>query len=456
MGQVSAEDGIEGTFDLLYEINDTVSSGKWVGDCFIYMNNGGRLNYSVGGQIQTLVHLETSAGGTTKHSILGYLAKEDRVYVIDKSLNISSYRVLLSVLEYQTAVMRGDFDSANELLPAIPESEYTTVARFLESQGFKEEALAVTTDPDHKFDLALELGHIDVAHVLMDETAEEEKDTTDTMAKWKRLSDAALRDSNFELCEAASLASNDYAGLLLMYSAIGNYAGMESLAQSAEAGEKTNVAFSAYLLTGNVEACADILVSSNRLPEAAFFARTYVPSRVDEIVSLWKADLAKISESAAEALVKPSDQKEVFPDFDIALQVEKMFLTQRDATKASGIPSSEYLTAKEDLELNLIDLIKSQSQSSQADVVEKGEVKDENSQCETKQEESQVDSEDPTIEPQIADEEPEVVSEVSPEQIIKEQEVPAPVAPEVLEETPTAVSKEEKADDMDDFGDDWE
>jgi coatomer subunit beta' len=361
MGQVSDEDGIDGTFDLLYEINDTVSSGKWVGDCFIYMNNAGRLNYSVGGQIQTLVHLETAAGGTSKHSILGYLAKEDRVYVVDKSLNISSYRVLLSVLEYQTAVMRGDFDAANELLSAIPESEFTTVARFLESQGFKEEAMAVTTDPDHKFDLALELGHTEVAHSLMEETAEEDKETTDTMAKWKRLSDAALKDSNFELCEAASLASNDYAGLLLMYSAIGNYTGMASLAKSAEAGGKTNVAFTAYLLTGNVEACINILVSTSRFPEAAFFARTYLPSQVDDVVALWKADLAKVSESAAETLVSPSVDKTAFPDFDVALQIEQMFLDQRANVQDTGVPSTEYPTAKEELEMNLIELIKSRA-----------------------------------------------------------------------------------------------
>ncbi len=361
MGQVSPEDGIDGTFDLLYEINDSVSSGKWVGDCFIYLNNGGRLNYSVGGQIQTLVHLETSAGGTTKHTILGYLAKEDRVYVVDKSLNISSYRILLSVLEYQTALMRGDFEGANELLPAIPESEYTTVARFLESQGFKEEAMAVTTDPDHKFDLALELGHTDVAHSLMVEVAEEEKDTTDTMAKWKRLSDSALRDSNFELCEAASLASNDYAGLLLMYSAIGNYDGMESLAKSAEEGGKTNVAFTAYLLTGNVEACVNILVNTSRFPEAAFFARTYLPSRVDEIVALWKDDLSKVSESAANALVSPSADKSAFPDYDVALTIEKMFISQRAETQKNGVPSMNYPTAKDDLELNLIELIKARA-----------------------------------------------------------------------------------------------
>lgn len=265
---------------------------------------------------------------------------------------------MLAVLQYQTAVMRGDFDAANELLPSIPESEYTTVARFLESQGFKEEAMAVTTDSDHKFDLALELGHIDVAHNLLDEIPEEERDSTDTLAKWKKLSDLALKDTNLALCESASKASNDFSGLLLLYSATGNAAGMEELAKAAEEGGKTNVAFVAYLLTGNVEACADLLISTKRLPEAAFFARTYLPGRVDEIVQLWKEDLSKISESAANALAMPSENPDLFPDQAFAMQVEQMFMAQRDAVKASGVPASDYPTAKDDLDLNLIELIK--------------------------------------------------------------------------------------------------
>jgi coatomer subunit beta' len=358
MGQISVEDGIAGTFELLYEIGDTITSGKWVGDCFIYVNSGGRLNYSVGGQIETLVHLETSTGGQAQHTILGYLAKEDRVYLIDKVLNIISYKVMLAVLQYQTAVMRGDFDAANELLPGIPESEYTKVARFLESQGFKEEAFAVTTDPDHKFDLALELGQIDMAHALLLETPEEDKDSTDTLGKWKRLSDAALKETNLELCEAASLASHDYSDLLLLYSATGNLAGMERLADLASKDGKTNVGFVSHFLTGNVEACADLLVSTKRLPEAAMFVRTYLPSRMDEVVALWKEDLASVSETAAKALATPSENPDLFPDLDIGIQVEQMFLAQRDATKATGMPASEYLTAKDDLELNLIALIK--------------------------------------------------------------------------------------------------
>ncbi len=360
MGQVSPEDGVDGSFDLLYEISDTITSGEWVGDCFLYCNNSGRLNYSVGGKIQTLVHLDTNSSGASMHSILGYLAKEDRVYLVDKSLNIVSYKIMLAVLQYQTAVMRGDFDAANELLAAIPEAEYTTIARFLESQGFKEEALEVTTDDDHKFDLSLELGKIDIAHSLMQEIPSDEMNSIDTMAKWKKLSDAALKISDFDLTEACSLASDDFPGLLLLYSAVGNFEGMEALANAAQKKGKTNVAFIAYLLTGNVEACADLLINTNRLPEAAFFARTYLPSRVEEIVSLWKADLSKVSETAANALAEPKSSPELFPDLDVALQVEQMFLAQREATKAAGIAASDYPTAKDDLELDLIALVKSQ------------------------------------------------------------------------------------------------
>lgn len=361
MGRVSPEDGIDGSFDLLYEINDSISSGKWVGDCFIYVNNVGRLNYSVGGQIETLVHMETNSAGATQHTILGYLAKEDRVFMIDKSLNVVSYRVTLAVLQYQTAVMRGDFDAANELLPSVPHDEYTKVARFLESQGFKEEALAVTQDNDHKFDLALELGHVDMAHQILLDTPDEDKESTEAQAKWKKLSDAALKDTNLALCESASISSNDFSGLLLLYSATGNASGMANLAKLATEGGKTNVAFVANLLTGNVEACADLLMATKRYPEAAFFVRTYLPSRIDEVVSEWKEDLALISESAAKALACPKDNKDLFPDIDIALQVEQMFLNQREASKGKGLPATDYITAKDDLKLNLIELIKGQT-----------------------------------------------------------------------------------------------
>jgi coatomer subunit beta' len=57
-----------------------------------------------------------------------------RLYLGDKELNVVSYSLLLSVLEYQTAVMRGDFETADRVLPTIPRNQRTRVAHFLEKQ----------------------------------------------------------------------------------------------------------------------------------------------------------------------------------------------------------------------------------------------------------------------------------------------------------------------------------
>ena len=64
------------------------------------------------------------------------------------------------------------------------------------------------------------------------------------------------------------------------------------LADTAMAAGRNNVAFLCALVLGNVDLCLDQLVATNRLPEAAMFARTYVPSRMSEVVKLWKEDLA--------------------------------------------------------------------------------------------------------------------------------------------------------------------
>ena len=75
-------------------------------------------------------------------------------------MNVISYELLESVILYQTAVVRRDFGAANELLPTVPKEQYNAIARFLEGQGLKEEALAVSTDADQKFELALQLGKL--------------------------------------------------------------------------------------------------------------------------------------------------------------------------------------------------------------------------------------------------------------------------------------------------------
>ena len=49
-----------------------VSTGRWLGDCFVYTNANDRLNYCVGGEVQTLHHLDK------RMYLLGHMAKENR------------------------------------------------------------------------------------------------------------------------------------------------------------------------------------------------------------------------------------------------------------------------------------------------------------------------------------------------------------------------------------------
>jgi coatomer subunit beta' len=63
--------------------------------------------------------------------------------------------------------MRGDLEQANEVLPSIPKEHHNSVAHFLESRGMTEDALEVATDPDYRFELAIQLGRLAVAKVSL-------------------------------------------------------------------------------------------------------------------------------------------------------------------------------------------------------------------------------------------------------------------------------------------------
>jgi coatomer subunit beta' len=272
-GNINPDEGVNGSFELETTIQDRVRTGQWVGDCFLYTNGAGKLEYYVGGEVMTLCHLNHHM------YLLGFVPKEDRVFLIDKTYNIVSYKLLLCVLNYQTAVVRKDFEVANSILPSIPKSELAAVAKFLESQGFKEEALAVSTDPDHRFELSLDLKKLDVAHnVLL--TGCVDDDSTESMSRWRRLGDLALSQGEVALAQLCASKSGDLSGLLLLYSSSGDKQGMFALAKQAVDAGRTNVAFLAYFVTGHVEECVQLLISTNRIPEAAFFARTYMPSKI--------------------------------------------------------------------------------------------------------------------------------------------------------------------------------
>ncbi|KAH3783877.1 hypothetical protein DPMN_161827, partial [Dreissena polymorpha] len=311
--ELVTEDGIEEAFDVVGEIEEVVKTGVWVGDCFIYTNSVNRLNYYVGGEIVTIAHLDRVM------YILGYIPKDNRLYLGDKELNVISFSLLLSVLEYQTAVMRQDFETADKVLPTVPREHRTRVAHFLEKQGFKSQALAVTCDPEHKFELSVQLGDLKIAYQIAKELEGEHK--------WKQLAEMAIQKCEFGLALECLQQAQDFGGLLLLASSAGNAEMLAKLGDSAEKAGHNNVAFLSHFVLGRLENALEVLVNTGRLPEAAFFARTYLPSQVSRVVKLWRESLGNMK--AASSLADPREYENLFPGFNDTVKCEQFLKPQR-------------------------------------------------------------------------------------------------------------------------------
>ena len=366
----------------MHEISEQIRTCTWVGDCLLYTSTAGRLNYTVGGEIITLHHLDRPL------YIIGYLPKDNRLYLVDRDYSIVSYKLLLSVLEYQTAVVRRDFEAAAAILPTIPAEEHNRIARFLEAQGFKEEALAVATDAEHRFELAVQvtgrhchhlppppttshrrhhlhltsstslaaqLGKLEVAYEITTEHPAE--------AKWKQLGDLALVSSNLTLAEECLVRAADLAGLLLLYSSSGHADGIERLGELAKKKGKLNVAFICQFLRGNVDACMELLVSAGRAPEAAFFARTYAPSKISEMVALWKESLAAQNPKAAESIADPLDYPNLFDGLELSLKAQE-WLSSHPLHEA---PASVYPDHAADNDSDLLEHMRALAEGGGAD-----------------------------------------------------------------------------------------
>ncbi|KAI7849632.1 coatomer WD associated region-domain-containing protein [Circinella umbellata] len=292
-------EGVEEAFEFENDIAESARTGTWAGDCFIYTNSANRLNYLVGNETYTISHFDKPM------YLLGYSPRDNLVYLADRDVNVYSYALSLTVIKYQTAVLRGDLETAASLLPDIPSDQRGRIARFLEAQDLKELALEVSTDSEQKFDLAINLGKLDIATEIAREL--------DNESRWRNLSDVALSNWKFDLAEECLQKSKDLSGLLLFYTASGNRTGVREVADQALAQGKNNIAFSALFELGAIEELIELLIKTERLPEAAMLARTYAPDKMSSIVKLWKEDLEKKNrKKTAESLADPAEYANLF------------------------------------------------------------------------------------------------------------------------------------------------
>uniref|UniRef100_A0A336LNK6 Coatomer subunit beta' n=1 Tax=Culicoides sonorensis TaxID=179676 RepID=A0A336LNK6_CULSO len=338
--QPLGDDGLEEAFDVLGEVNEVVKTGLWVGDCFIYTNAVNRINYYVGGEIVTISHLDRTM------YLLGYVPKDNRLYLGDKELNVTSFSLQLSVLEYQTAVMRRDFETADRVLPTIPKEHRTRVAHFLEKQGFKEQALQVSTDPEHCFELALSIGNLTIAHALAKES--------NNPQKWSQLAEVATSQNKFDLVQECLTKANDFGSLLMLATCSGDQKLLKSVGDEGLQQGKFNISFVSAFLLGNLEECLQILIQTNRIPEAAFFARTYLPNKISYVLELWRAEVDKVNKKVGQSLADPQKYDNLFPGFHDSIKTQQYLLKEKNllpAHQASQIPLNITRNAVEEMKL---------------------------------------------------------------------------------------------------------
>ena len=169
-------------------------------------------------------------------------------------------------------------------------------------------ALAISTDNDHRFELAIQLDDLEQALTIARSSP-----VAGSEAKWRSLGDRALAAWHIALAEECFRRANDLSALLLVYTSTGDRQGLATLAKLAEARGANNIAFAARLSLGEAEPCVDLLLATDRAPEAAMFARTYAPRLVGKSVAQWKSSLetAKRPKLAA-ALADPDAQPDEF------------------------------------------------------------------------------------------------------------------------------------------------
>lgn len=316
------EDGLDFAFDVVEEIVESAKEVLWVGDCLVFLNQACRLNYYIGGEINNIGVLSRN------QYLLGYLPKENRILCIDKEKNITSYILRVNVVEYMAAVVREDFATAHELLPSIETSERLRLAQFLQARNLLEMALEVTTDDDHRFELAVQLGRLPLAREIAERSP--------SMGRWKQVADLALAKGMLELAEEALCSCGDSSGLLLLYSCMGDTGAISKLGDTCISSGKANVAFTCFHLSGRYADNVELLCRIGKVGEAAFYARTYCHSKVDEVVMKWKIAVAA-QPRVREAIASPVAYPNLFPNMrDVSESVSLPPVAEQTPQRSMG------------------------------------------------------------------------------------------------------------------------
>ncbi|CAK0815384.1 unnamed protein product, partial [Prorocentrum cordatum] len=129
--------------------------------------------------------------------------------------------------------MRKDFAAAEGFFAKLPESSHNRVARFLENQGYQAEALQVSKDDEHRFELATQLGKLQMAADIIVSISSQANPAMPPRGKWKTLGDVALEQGDFSLARRCFKEASDLGALFLVHTACGDAVELQATAKMA-------------------------------------------------------------------------------------------------------------------------------------------------------------------------------------------------------------------------------
>jgi coatomer subunit beta' len=276
-GEKGDVDGCEEAFGDSFDIDGKILNGFFIDDVFVFENSKNKISYTINDKVFNITTL------SNRFFLLGYLESTNKLYLMNKNFQLISYSFPYNFIKYQMAILEKDFTQAEKLLPKIPESFNESVIKFLEKFELYDLCYKITKNPNQKFSLAIKLKKLSEAYEIAKNSKNSEK--------LKMVSDLAIELGEFNFAEKTMKEGNDWNGLLLYYSSIQNRKKLKEFADEAKKAGMFNVAFGSYFQLNNYDDCLNILLDSRRFPEAATFARTYIPSKVEDVIEVWNKQI---------------------------------------------------------------------------------------------------------------------------------------------------------------------
>jgi coatomer subunit beta' len=266
----------ENVFTLKSEINDCFQNGFFISGLFFYTSASFKLNVVIRSKSFSLANIGFYA------KPLEYLENHERLFLFDTNCQITSFKITQNLLKFLN-LFSSEIDLNKvgliETGLELNEDENDLAINILQSFDMLELAFKISKNIGRRIDFGIRLKLLDECLKL----CEQLKD----VVYWKKIGDLATTEGKLKIAEDCYWNCEDLNSLFLIASCTANHVLVSKIANLAFEKRNFSLAFNCYWFASNSEECLKVLITSQRFGEALVFAKTYCPSHIKDIYSIW-------------------------------------------------------------------------------------------------------------------------------------------------------------------------